>query len=169
MLTKAYPGTWVVEAMERGGVDVQRLARLLPREFDELLKSTHTASPDDVLALLDACAEIARDANFGLHMGTYLELTRIGTYGYLLLNAPTIREFLDLCRRLVEHEVWDIRGERQEGIPDEAYPHVTVSAEGYESFTVGMWDGEAAVHPHYGPIVREMDSLAYDIKVGTSE
>ena len=78
-------------------------------------------------------------------------------------------EFLDLCRLLVEHEVWDIRGEREVGFPDEAYPHVTISAEGYESFTVGMWDSEAAEHPHYGPIVRELDSLAYHIRTGTPE
>lgn len=84
-------------------------------------------------------------------------------------STMTEDEFLDLCRLLVEHEVWDIRGVREEGIPDEAYPNVTISAEGYESFTVGMWDGEAAEHPHYGPIVQELDSLAYDIKVGASD
>jgi hypothetical protein len=81
----------------------------------------------------------------------------------------TERDFLDLCRLLVEHEVWAIRGEREEGIPDEAYPNVTISAEGYGSFTAGMWDGEAAEHPHYGPIVRELDSLAYHIKIGAPE
>ncbi len=42
---------------------------------------------------------ISGDVNFGLHMADYLELTRIGTYGYLLLNAPTIREFLELAAR----------------------------------------------------------------------
>ncbi len=78
-------------------------------------------------------------------------------------------EFLDLCRLLVEHEVWAVRGEREVGFPDEAHPNVTVSAEGYKPFTVGMWDSEAAEHPHYGPVVRAMDSLAYDIKTGTSE
>lgn len=99
MQTKAHPGTWIVEAMERGGVDVNRLADRLPREFEQLLHSIHTASPDDVLALLEECVAISGDANFGLHMAKHLELTRIGTYGYLLLNAPTIREFLELAAR----------------------------------------------------------------------
>jgi hypothetical protein len=84
-------------------------------------------------------------------------------------STMTEEQFLDLCRLLVEHEVWAVGGEREEGIPDEAYPNVTISAEGYESFTVGMWDGEAAEHPHFGPIVRELDSLAYDIKTSTPE
>lgn len=78
-------------------------------------------------------------------------------------------EFLEICRLLVDHEVWAVRGEREEGIPDEAYPNVTVSAVGYEPFTVGMWDGEAAEHPDYGPIVQAMDSLAYDIHTSAPE
>jgi hypothetical protein len=78
-------------------------------------------------------------------------------------------ELLDLCRLLVEHEVWDVRGEREVGFPDEAHPNVSISAEGYESITVGMWDSEALEHPHYGPVVGALDSLAYDIRHGTPE
>jgi AraC-like DNA-binding protein len=99
MLTKAYPGTWVVEAMQRGGVDLARLAKRLPREFDHLLHVLDTTEPDDLVRLLEQCETLSGDANFGLHMAEYLELTRVGTYGYLLLNAPTIREFLELAAR----------------------------------------------------------------------
>ena len=94
--TKSFPGTWIVEAMERGGVDLALLAERLPGAFDQLLHAPDTLRPDDLLELLDTCAAMSDDANFGLHMADYLELTRIGTYGYLLLNAATIREFLEL-------------------------------------------------------------------------
>jgi AraC-like DNA-binding protein len=97
--TKSFPGTWVVEAIERGGVDPSRLAEHLPAAFDQLLHAPDTLSPDDLLDLLSECATMSGDRNFGLHMADYLELTRIGTYGYLLLNAPTIREFLELAAR----------------------------------------------------------------------
>jgi AraC-like DNA-binding protein len=99
MLTKSFPGTWVVEAMEKGGVDLTRLAKRLPATFDQLLRAPDTLSPDDLIGLLNESAAMCDDNNFGLHMATYFELTRIGTYGYLLLNAPTIREFLELAAR----------------------------------------------------------------------
>ena len=97
--TKSFPGTWVVEAMERGGIDLSRLAARLPAAFGHLLHAPDTLPPNDLLELLDTCAAMSDDINFGLHMADYLELTRIGTYGYLLLNAPTIREFLELAAR----------------------------------------------------------------------
>jgi AraC-like DNA-binding protein len=99
VLTKSVPGTWVVEAMERGGVDLVRLAKRQPAAFEQLLHAPDTLSPDDLVGLLNTCAEMSGDENFGLHMAEYLELTRIGTYGYLLLNAPTIREFLEVAAR----------------------------------------------------------------------
>jgi AraC-like DNA-binding protein len=99
VLTKSFAGTWVVEAMERGGVDLVRLADRLPAAFDQLLHAPDTLSPDDLIELLDTGAAMSGDADFGLHMAGYLELTRIGTYGYLLLNAPTVREFLEIAAR----------------------------------------------------------------------
>jgi hypothetical protein len=81
-------------------------------------------------------------------------------------STLTDDEFLDLCRLMVEHRIWAIRGERETGIPDEARPNVTITAEGFEPVTIGMWDGEAAEHPDFGPIVRELDWLVYQIQTG---
>jgi AraC-like DNA-binding protein len=89
----------VTEAMARGGVDLDRLAECLPAAFDQLLRSPDTLSPDDLLRLLNECAALSGDESFGQHLADYLDLTRIGTFGYLLLNAPTIREFLELAVR----------------------------------------------------------------------
>jgi AraC-like DNA-binding protein len=99
VLNHAAPGSWVVEAMETGGVDLARLAERMPAAFDQLVAAPDTVSPDDLVGLLDACASMSGDADFGLHMADWLELTRVGIYGYLLLNAPTIREFLELGAR----------------------------------------------------------------------
>jgi hypothetical protein len=77
-------------------------------------------------------------------------------------------EFLALCRLLVDHEVWAIRGRRESGVPDEAYPTVTVEAEGFEPLVVGMWDGEAREHPDFRPILEVLAGMARDISGGVA-
>jgi hypothetical protein len=77
-------------------------------------------------------------------------------------------EILALVRLLADHEVWAIRGQRETGVPDEAYPTVTVRAQGFEPVTVGMWAGEARTHPDFGPIVDLLAGLARDISGGVA-
>jgi hypothetical protein len=77
-------------------------------------------------------------------------------------------EFLTVCQLLVEHNVWTIRGQRETGVPDEAYPTVSVQAEGFEPLSVGMWHGEAVDHPDFGPIVDTLAGLARDISGGVA-
>jgi hypothetical protein len=81
-------------------------------------------------------------------------------------STMTEDELQELVRLLVGHKVWAIRGQRETGMPDEARPNVIITAGGLEPLYVGMWDNEAAEHPDFGPIVRELDSLAYQIKSG---
>ena len=99
MQTKSFPGTWIAEGMARGGVDLHELARRVPALFDQMMHAPDTMATDDQLKLLSECAQISGDVNFGLHLADHLELTSIGTYGYLLLNAPTLGEFLELAAR----------------------------------------------------------------------
>jgi hypothetical protein len=77
-------------------------------------------------------------------------------------------EFLTVCRLLVEHNVWTIRGQRETGVPDEAYTTVSVQADGFEPLIVGMWHGEAVDHPDFGPIVDTLAGLARDISGGVA-
>jgi hypothetical protein len=77
-------------------------------------------------------------------------------------------QFLALCRLLVDHELWTIRGQRESGVPDEAYPTVTVQAEGFPPLSVGMWYGEALAHPDFGPIVDTLAGLALDLSGGVA-
>lgn len=79
-------------------------------------------------------------------------------------STMTGGELLDLVRLLVEHQVWAVRGEREEGVPDESRPNVIITAAGLEPLYIGMWDNEAAEHPDFGPIVRALDGLAYQIE-----
>jgi hypothetical protein len=78
-------------------------------------------------------------------------------------------EFLALCRLLVDHEVWAIRGLRKSGVPDEAYPTLTVESEWFDPLLVGMWDGEAREHPDLRPILDVLAGLAYEISGGTAK
>jgi hypothetical protein len=73
---------------------------------------------------------------------------------------------LDLVRLLVDQEVWAIRGQRTAGVPDEAYPTVTVHAEGFPPLQAGMWAGEAETHPGFRPIVDAFSALARELSGG---
>jgi hypothetical protein len=78
-------------------------------------------------------------------------------------------EFLALVRLLVDHELWAVQGQRETGVPDEAYPTVTVEAEGFEALSVGMWHGEALEHADFGPIVEVLADLALEISGGVAK
>ena len=78
-------------------------------------------------------------------------------------------EFLALCRLLVDHQVWAIQGGRASGVPDEAYPTVTVEAEGFEPLVVAMWEGEAREHSDFRPILDVLAGLARDISGGVAQ
>jgi hypothetical protein len=77
-------------------------------------------------------------------------------------------EVLALLRLLVDHEVWAIEGQRETGASDEAYPLVTIEAQGFEPLQVGMWQAEAREHPDFGAIVTTLDGLAREISGGVA-
>jgi hypothetical protein len=81
-------------------------------------------------------------------------------------STLTEAEFLALVRLLVDHQVWAIHGQRESGVPDEAYPTVVVEAEGFEPLQVGMWQGEAQDHPDFQPIANVLAGLASQISGG---
>jgi AraC-like DNA-binding protein len=91
------PGIWLLEAFRGMGVDVNALLRTLPGETARLLEHPETITADDLNKTLLACEEQTGDTHFGLHLIESIELTAMGLYGYLLLNASTIGEFLSLA------------------------------------------------------------------------
>lgn len=91
------PGIWLIDAFRGMGVDVNVLLRALPNETARLLKNPESISADDLNRILLACEEQTNDPHFGLHLIESIELSAMGLYGYLLLNASTIGEFLSLA------------------------------------------------------------------------
>jgi AraC-like DNA-binding protein len=93
------PGIWLLEAFRRGGVDADRLARAIPVEFRRMLQAPADLLPRDVNTILDACARLSGDGDFGLHMVDFVDPATLGAYGYLLTNAPTIGRFLQIAEQ----------------------------------------------------------------------
>lgn len=84
-------------------------------------------------------------------------------------STLTESEFTALIQLLVDHEVWSIRGQREAGVPDEAYPILTIEAEGFDPLVVGMWEGEARGHADLQPILDVLFSLARQISGGVAK
>ena len=92
-------GSWLIDVFRDMGVDVNPLLRALPDETNCLLKNPESIATGQLDAILLACAEQTDDRHFGLHLVEAIELSNMGIYGYLLLNASTIGEFLTLAER----------------------------------------------------------------------
>ena len=74
-----------------------------------------------------------------------------------------------LYQLLVDQQVWDIEGQRETGVPDEAYPVVTVRVADLEPLTVGMWHNEALENARFAAIMHELAGLAFDISDGQAK
>jgi len=92
-------GAWLLKAFAMGGVDVHELFRRLPEQMDQATRAPETLTPDVVNAILLQCASLSADDNFGLRMVELAGPSDLGTYGYLLKNAPTVGEALDIACR----------------------------------------------------------------------
>ncbi|MCK9994952.1 MAG: AraC family transcriptional regulator ligand-binding domain-containing protein [Candidatus Krumholzibacteria bacterium] len=83
-----------MEAIRRGGVDTYRLSRDHPNEIRNLLADPGALPPDELNFILNLCAELSGDDNFGLHLVDLVDPTMFGPLGYLLANAPTFDRLL---------------------------------------------------------------------------
>jgi AraC-like DNA-binding protein len=92
-------GAWLLKAFAMGGVDVQELFRRLPKQMHQAARAPETLTPDVVNAILLECASLSADNNFGLRMVELASPSDLGIYGYLLKNAPTVGEALEIACR----------------------------------------------------------------------
>jgi AraC-like DNA-binding protein len=67
--------------------------------MDLALRTPELVTPDMVNAILLECASLSGDSNFGLRMAELADLSDLGIYGYLLMNARTVGEALELACR----------------------------------------------------------------------
>jgi len=67
--------------------------------MDLALRTPEMVTPDMVNAILLECASLSGDGNFGLRMVELADTAELGVYGYLLMNAPTVGEALEIACR----------------------------------------------------------------------
>ena len=93
------PGAWLLKLFARGGIDTRQLIQRLPGPMDLALRAPETITPDMVNTILLECVSLSGDSNFGLRMAELMDAADLGVYGYLLMNAPTVGEALELACR----------------------------------------------------------------------
>ncbi len=99
MKLKNLPGTWVLESFRRGGVDLDVLSQQLPDDVKLMLYEVDTILPDNIERLLQTCADISGNQDFGLTMNELVDMTMYGLFGYLLLNSGTVEDLFDTLVR----------------------------------------------------------------------
>ena len=90
---------WLIRAFQSVGVDFDQLREAQPQATLKLLSKPEKLTSDDFNSLLIEGKNLARDDNLGLHLARYADITSLGIYGYLLLNATTLGELLELAER----------------------------------------------------------------------
>ncbi len=93
------PGSWILEAFSRGGVDTDLLLTRSPTLVQKALDHLVDLSAGEVNQLLSLCAEMTGDRHFGLHMINHVETHTMGAFGYLLLNASNVKQLFQLAER----------------------------------------------------------------------
>ena len=99
MELKKLPGAWVMEAFRRGGVDLDTLNQRLPDDVNLMLHEMDTISPDSISRLLQSCADISGEQDFGLIMNELVDMTMYGLLGYLLINSSTVGDLFETLVR----------------------------------------------------------------------
>lgn len=99
MATKQDAGKWIVEAFEAAGLDVASLCELLPGGVQRLVDHPEQVTTEEINSLLLEAERRAADQDLGLHLAQYSNLRSMGIFGYLLLNAATLHELLELAGR----------------------------------------------------------------------
>jgi AraC-like DNA-binding protein len=99
MKPKNLPGSWVLESFRRGGVDLTVLTQQLPVDVHLMLYEMNTILPDRIERLLQACAQISGEQDFGLKMNEHADLSMYGLLGYLLLNSGTVDDLFETLVR----------------------------------------------------------------------
>ena len=100
MKIEPIPGTWVIEAFRRGGVNTDQLTQQYPDDVYRLLYDMYTFPPDNINRLLLACSEMSGDKHFGLTMNERLDVSMYGLIGYIMLNSSTVH---DLCKNIAHY------------------------------------------------------------------
>jgi len=91
--------SWFTTVLRQHGINIEAVKSALPASIAEQLDYPHGIPPDDVNQLFIACAQQINDPHVGLHLAESTNLSDLGIYGYLLLNAGTIGDLLNFSQR----------------------------------------------------------------------
>jgi AraC-like DNA-binding protein len=151
-------GLWVLEALTRLGVDIPSVRKAVPEALDAVLGNQQEVHPDTVNVLLGACAENAGDPDIGLHLAEAMTEDMLGSFGFVLLNAPTVGRLLDLADRYYPllYRGCGLTVTRQNGairMTYRAHQPTSVSARHLDEWTLGYFVHRirAAVGPQWMP------------------
>ncbi len=86
--------------LETCGVSYAGVLAAANLSFDDIDPAAHREIPlECVIAILDAAAAVTRHPCFGAEWAEAIDPRQTGVYGYLLLNAGSVREALDVTVR----------------------------------------------------------------------
>ncbi len=100
LTTVAGAGSAIALHAQSYGFDIIPICRALDIDPDDLQSLTARISLDRMCRLLEACALMADDEAFGLKCAAGFTLGSSGPFGYGMMTAPTVHDFLDF---LVDH------------------------------------------------------------------
>ncbi len=89
---------WLYAALDRYGLNPEVVEHYLPQSGRAGLP--HLVTFDNYLRLLNGLAELTDDPLFGMHVTEALPMEMLGIYGYLVTNAPTLR---NLCQNAARY------------------------------------------------------------------
>lgn len=93
--TAAGVGAAIAAHAQSYGVDIIPICEALEINPDDLTSLTARISLDRICRLLETCAILSKDENFGLKCGGIFTLGASGPFGYGMITAPTVRDFLN--------------------------------------------------------------------------
>ena len=95
------PATWLINAMAAIGIDIKNLP--LPPQQKAAIQQHNSTSPattfEDYQAILHYAGQYSGDSEIGLRLSDHIDDRELGLYGYLLLNASSIGEYLYIAAR----------------------------------------------------------------------
>ncbi len=121
------PGAWVLETFRRSGVDTELLARQFSDDVNLMLYGMDTVPSDSINRLLEGCARLSGNPNFGVMMNEKVDTTMYGLFGYLLLNSGTVKDLLSTLVRY--YSIYHDNGQYYQVVLDEATVSISFSSD----------------------------------------
>lgn len=96
---KGVPSDWLLSALRKRGVTLSDICRALDLK-ESLFNTTNTVLPVAIYnEIFEWGAQHLEDPSLGIHIAETTEAQQLGVLGYLLSNAPTLKDWSELIER----------------------------------------------------------------------